>query len=195
MLDRELRYQMPFERLAKLSRAASRKAFSTSWYLMWGLFGVYFALLGGMLLFADTIGRLQRDAGIPRWSWMVVLGGILIGGMLLLRRHGQTQVKARADYDSSVTLRQEADGLRFATPEIEYFIKWDGISQMMTMHDGVVISHGSLFFLVPDTAFADQGERDAFARDVYGRLNGAARERSETFMRPVLDAATSTTRT
>ncbi|AHB50087.1 hypothetical protein W911_07635 [Hyphomicrobium nitrativorans NL23] len=195
MLDRELRYQMPFERLAKLSRAASRKAFSSSWYLMWGLFAVYFSLLGGMLLFADTIGRLQREAGIPRWSWMVVLGGILIGGLLLLRRHGQKQAKARADYDSTVTLRQEAEGLRFATPEIEYFIKWDGISQMMTMHDGVVVSHGSLFFLVPDTAFAGRGERDAFVRDVYGRLNEAAIERSEPFIRPLLDAASSTTRT
>ena len=195
MLERELRYQMPFERLAKLSRAASRKAFSTSWYLMWGLFGVYFGLLGAMILFADTIGRLERDAGIPWWSWMVTLGGILIGGILLLRRYGQQQAKARANYDSTVTLRQEAEGLRFATPEIEYFVKWNGISQMMTMHDGVVVSHGSLFFLVPDAAFADQGERDAFVTDIHGRLNEAAIARSETFIRPLLNAASSTTRT
>ena len=195
MLDRELHYQMPFERLAKLSRSASRKAFSTSWYLMWALLGAYFVLLVVMVLSADTIARLERDAGIPWWAWMAALAAFLIGGLLFLRRRGQQQVKARANYDSTVTLRQEAEGLRFTTPEIEYFVKWHGISQMMTMHDGIVVSHGSLFFLIPDAAFADRGERDAFVRDIHGRLNKAAVERSETFIRPLLDAASSTTRT
>ncbi|HRO50463.1 MAG TPA: hypothetical protein PLW75_10025 [Hyphomicrobium sp.] len=195
MLDRELRYQMPFERLAKLSRQASRKAFSTSWYAVWGLLGGYFALLGAMVLFADEIGRLEREAGIPWWLWMVLLAAFLIGGLLLLKRHGQRQMKSRADFDSTVSLRQDQDGLRFATPQIEYYIKWGGISQMMTVHDGIVVSHGSLFFLVPDAAFADRGERDAFVRDIHGRLNEAARERSGAFIRPLLDAASSTTRT
>lgn len=189
MLDRELRYHMPFDRLAKLSRQASRKAFSTSWYAIWALLGAYFAMLGLMLVFADDIGRLERDAGIPWWFWMVLLVAVALVGLLLLKRHGRSQMRGRANYDSEVTLRQEPDGLRFATPEIEYLLKWNGMSQMMTMPDGVVVSHGSLFFLIPNTAFADDGERLAFVRDVYGRLNPAAVERSETFMRPLLDAA------
>jgi hypothetical protein len=56
-------------------------------------------------------------------------------------------------------------------------------------HDGVAVSHGSLFFLIPDGAFADLQERNAFIRDVFGRLGAEARARSEAFVRPVLDAS------
>lgn len=194
MLDRELRYQMPFERLAKLGRTASRKAFSGSWWRFWLLIVLYFVLLA-VLITLDHNGRLEQTTGIPSWAWMSFLVIFVLCGFVWVRRHGQRQMKSRVDFDGTVSLRQDQDGLRFATPQIEYYIKWGGISQMMTAHDGVVISHGSLFFLVPDHAFADRSERDAFVRDVYRRLNDAARERSETLMRPLLDAATSTTRT
>ena len=195
MLDRELTYQMPFERLVKLSRSASRKAFSTSWYLKWLLFGSYFVLLAAFIVFDSEIVRLEREAGVPWWLWFVLLVAALIVGMLALRRHARRQMKGRADFDSTVTLRQEPDGLRFATPQIEYYVKWIGISQMLMQHDGVAISHGSLFFLIPDAAFADMSERDLFVRDVFGRLNDAARERSKSLVRPVLDAVSGTTRT
>lgn len=189
MLDRELRYRMPFERLAKLSREANRKAFSTSWYAVWALLGGYFLLLGLMLVFSGDIARLERDAGIPWWFWMALLVVAALVGLLFLRRFGRRQMKARANFDSDVTLKQEPDGLRFGTSDIEYLIKWPGISQLMTVNDGVVVSHGSLFFLIPDTAFADRRERDAFVRHVYGRLSAAALERSEKFIGPLLDAA------
>lgn len=195
MLNRELRYHMPFDRLTKLSRQASRRAFSTSWYAIWALLGGYFALLGLMIVFSDEIGRLERDAGVPWWLWMVLLVAAALVGALLLRRQGRSRMKARANFDSAVSLRQEPEGLRFATPDIEYLVKWNGMSQMMTVPDGVVVSHGSLFFLIPNTEFADDGERPAFVRDVYCRLNPAVVERSEAFMRPLLGAATSTTRT
>lgn len=194
MLDRELRYQMPFERLAKLSRAASRKAFSGSWWRFWLLVALYVVLVAALVVL-DHNGRLARATGIAGWVWLSLLVALVLCGFVWVRRHGQRQMKARADYDSTVSLRQEPDGLRFATPEIEYFVKWNGMSQMMTMPDGIVVSHGSLFFLIPDTAFADDGERLAFVRDVYGRLNEAAVARSEKFIRPLLDAAPSTTRT
>jgi hypothetical protein len=112
-------------------------------------------------------------------------------GLALVRRHKRQVLKSRADFDSTVRLREEPEGLRFVTPQIEYFIKWNGISQMMMEHDGVVISHGALFFLIPDDAFADKGERDAFIRDVFGRLGQEAVERSERFVRSVLDPAQS----
>ncbi|WP_072394695.1 hypothetical protein [Hyphomicrobium sp. CS1GBMeth3] len=189
MLDRELTYQMPFERLTKLSRSASRKAFSTPWRLTWLLLGSYFALLTLLVVFDDVIDRLERDAGIPWWFWLSLLVVVLIGGLFLLRRRWRRLIKGRVDFDSAVSFRQDPGGVRFATSQIEYYIKWDGISQMLLEHDGVVISHGSLFFMIPNTAFADEHERSALVRDVFGRLNAAARERSEEFLRPVLDLA------
>lgn len=195
MLDRELTYRMPYERLAKLSRSASRKAFSSSWWLTWLLLGSYFALLALIIVFGDVIDRLEREVGIPWWFWFALLFAALIGGLILLRRRWRRLMKGRVDFDSTVSFRQDNGGVRFATPQIEYYIKWDGISQMLTEHDGVVVSHGSLFFMIPNDAFADDRERIAFVRDVFGRLNDAARERSEALVRPVLDAAASTTGT
>lgn len=194
MLERELQYQMPFERLQKLSRTASRKAFSTSWWRLWLLVVLYFVLVIALSVL-DYGGRLSQATGIPWWGWLSMLLAFVFGGIAWIRRQGLRQAKARADYDSTASVRQEADGIRFATPEIEYKVKWPGISQMLMVHDGVVISHGSLFFLIPDSAFIDMAERDAFIEDVYGRLTDVARARSEKFMRPVLDAASSTTRT
>lgn len=189
MLDRELTYRMPFERLAKLSRSASRKAFSASWYAVWLLLGFYFAMLAVLMFFADELGRIEREAGVPWWLWLVLLVAALIGGLFAVKRRWRQTMRSRADYDSMVRFRQDPGGLRFATPQIEYYVKWDGISQMLMEPDGVVISHGALFFMVPNDAFADTSERDALVRDVFGRLNAAARERSETFVRPILEPA------
>jgi hypothetical protein len=195
VLDRELTYQIPFELLVKLSRFAGRKAFSTSWYLRWLLLGCYFAMLGALYFFDAVIARLETEAGIPRWVWMVLMFAVLVIGVIGVRRHTFSKMKSRADFDSTVTLQQEPGGLRFATSQIEYYVKWNGISQMLKQHDGVAIAQGSLFFLIPDTAFADTSERDRFVLDVFGRLNDAAREQSEALVRPLRGALSTTART
>lgn len=190
MLDRELIYRMPFERLTKLARTAGRRAFARNYYGVWALLVAYFALLGCLVIFADEIGRIERDYGVPALIWFVfvVLFGLV--GFLLLRRASRASLRARVDYDASVRMRQEPDGLRFSTPQIEYLLKWQGIGQMFLEPDGVVVSHGALFFLVPNAAFRDLGERDAFVRDVFDRLSEPARERSALLLHPLIDSAT-----
>jgi hypothetical protein len=59
---------------------------------------------------------------------------------------------------------------------------------MLIERDGIVVSHGNLFFLIPDRAFANPAERLSFIRDVYGRLSESARTLSEKFVRPALAA-------
>jgi len=86
-------------------------------------------------------------------------------------------------------MRKDDGGLRFATDQVEYYLKWPGISQMLMERDGVAVSHGSLFFLIPDGAFANVQERNAFVGEVFGRLGGEARGRSEKHIRHVLSAA------
>lgn len=195
MLDRELTYRMPFERLRRLGRSANRKAFRTTWVAVWGLLAFYFGMIALFIIFADDINRLEREAGTPWWSWFAALIAAFVAAFFALRRRWQRQMQSRVDFDSAVTFTQEPSGLRFATPQIEYLVKWDGISQMLMEPDGVVFSHGGLFFMIPNSAFADPGERDALIQDVFGRLNDAARARSEPLVRPFLAAAFSTTRT
>jgi hypothetical protein len=52
--------------------------------------------------------------------------------------------------------------------------------------NGVVVSHGALFFLVPDSAFADADDRLAFIREVYSQLSDKARSISEKHVRAAL---------
>jgi hypothetical protein len=78
-------------------------------------------------------------------------------------------------------------GLSFAADDIEHYLKWPAISQLRLERDGVVISHGNLFYFVPDAAFANMEERLAFIRHVYGRLSEKARSISEKYIRASLE--------
>lgn len=188
-MDRELAYQMPFERLIKLSRSAGRKAYKISWLGCWLIIGLFCAGIVLLIVFDEPIQEWQASVGLPWFSAFVMLVIAYVAAFWALRRFGLRQMKSRANYDSEVRMRQDEGGLRFATDQVEYYLKWPGISQMLMEHDGVAVSHGSLFFLIPNSAFADMGERDTFVRDVFGRLRPEARARSETHVRPVLNAS------
>ncbi len=187
-MDRGLTYQMPFERLRKLGRKSGRKAYPFLWGMKWLLVGLVLAVLILVTVFDDALQRWQASVGLPPFSVFVVILVVYIAAFLVLRRVGLRQTKARANFQSDVHLSRDDGGIRIATDEIEYYLKWQGISQMLMEHDGVVVSHGNLFFLIPDSAFVDNQERNAFVRDVFGRLGEEARSRSEKSMRPVLDA-------
>jgi hypothetical protein len=188
-VNRELTYQMPFERLTKLSRSMSRKAFSTSWLVLWTLFAAYIAALVAIIVFDDTVMSWQRALGLPPYSAFVLIVILFVIAVWALRRHGRQVMKGRANFDDAVRFRKDEGGLRFATSQIEYYVKWQGISQMLMDRDGLAISHGGLFFLIPDSAFVDLSERNALVRDVFGRLGPAAQDRSEKHIRPALDAS------
>ena len=186
-MDRELTYQMPFERLTKLSRSMSRKAFSTSWRALWALLAAYVAAFIAIIIFDDAVQRWQADLGLPSYTALLLVVVLFVIALWALRRHGRQTMKGRANFDNAVRFRKDDGGLRFATSDMEYFVKWPGISQMLMERDGVAISHGSLFFLIPNSAFADLAERDALVRDVFPRLNANAQARSEKHIRPILE--------
>ncbi len=176
-MQRELSYQVPFERLARLSRSASRKAFRTVWWLTWLLLAMLLAAAFALIVHGDGLSEWLNRAGIPVGVEFLffLVGLISFAGALLLRRLRINQVKGRAKFNQIIRLTQDDGGLRFATEDVEHYLKWPGISQLLVEHDGVVVSHGNLFFLVPDAAFASAGERLAFIRDVYGHMSQGAR--------------------
>jgi len=180
-MQRELSYQVPFERLSRLSRSAASKAYASVLWSVWLFVALVFAAIVAFVVYAEALGEWLATA-------VFVAGLLFLAGLWLLRRHQTNQVKARADFDQIVRLMQDDGGLRFVTEEIEFYLKWPGISQMLLEHDGVVVSHGNLFFLVPDKAFANAGDRLAFIRDVYGRLSERARSISEKHVRSVLNS-------
>jgi hypothetical protein len=192
-MDRELTYQMPFERLVKLSRSAGRKAYTVSWVAPWLLLGLFIAAIVLLIVFDAPLQSWQASVWLPWFSAFAVLLIAYIAGIWALRRFSLRQMKVRADYESTVHMRKDAGGLRFAIDNVEYYLKWRGISQLLMEHDGVAVSHGSLFFLIPNGAFTDVRERNAFIGEVFARLGEEARDRSERYMRPVLAAAAAAT--
>ncbi len=191
-MDRELTYQMPFDRLTKLSRSMSRKAFTASWLALWALLAAYIAALIAILVFDDAVERWQYAVGLPPYAAFGMIVLLFVIAIWALRRYGRQTMRARANFDAAVRFRKDAGGLRFATSDIEYYLKWQGISQMLMDRGGVAISHGALFFLIPDSAFVDRSERDALVRDIFARLTDKARDRSEKHVRGALGASAGT---
>jgi len=186
-MQRELSYQVPFKRLRKVGRLVCRKAFPTI-QLVWLLLLVYFAALIGLVVVGNTLEAWLSAVGVRYGVEMLFVSLILLAlaGIWGLRRLQVSQVKARADFDQVIRLTQDDSGLRFATEDTEFYFKWRGISQLLLVHDSVVVSHGALFFVVPDTAFAGAGDRLAFIREVYSRLSDKARSISEKHVRAAL---------
>jgi hypothetical protein len=181
LMHRELSYQLPFERLSKLSRVASRKAYPKLWWLTWLWIALVFGALIAILYFSDALDRRFERVGIPLGALVVwiVTALIFLAGVYVIRRRRIAEVKGRASFNATIKMQQDEDGLRFATDEIEYYLKWRGLSQMLLDHDGVIVSHGNLFFLIPDRAFANPEDRLVFIREVYGHLGERARSISK----------------
>jgi len=190
-MQRELTYHVPFERLVKLSRSAGRKVYPHIRWLVWLLIALMIPVIAFLYAFGDEIRDVAEDDGIPFATELAFLAVFLIFivGLRFLRRYQLRLMKDRTNFDQIVRLNQDDGGVRLSTDGVEYYLKWPGVTQMLLERDGVVLSHGNLFFLVPNTAFANPEERLSFIRDIYGHLSDKARAISEKHIQPVLGPA------
>ena len=187
-MQRELTYHVPFERMMKLSRSAGRKVYPRVRWLAWLWVALLIPVLAFLYAYGDEIRDVADDEGIPFATELafILVGLIFFAGLRLLRRYHVRLMKSRANFDQIVRLKQDDGGLHLVTDDIEFYLKWQGLTQMLLERDGVVVSHGHLFFLIPDSAFANPAERLAFVRDVYGHLSESARAISEKHVRAAL---------
>lgn len=191
---RELTYTVRFNRLTKLSRSMGRKAFPRAWWAKWLVLAIYLCVLIAFTVYTDAIFDFLASIGMPRsilpYGYFVLIAmafAVFMLGFFLIRKSLVKEARARVNFDLAVHLVQDGDGIHIATDNIEYYLKWPGISQLLIEPDGVVISHGALFWLIPNTAFANPADRLGFIRDVYARLNDRARSISESHLRLLLE--------
>ena len=192
-MQRELTYHVPFERLVKLSRSAGRKVYPHIRWLVWVMIAIVIAVCAFLYAFGDEIRDVAEDDGIPfatELAFIAVFVAFIVG-LRLLRRYQLRLMKNRFNFDQTVRLNQDDGGVRLSTDGVEYYLKWQGLTQMLLERDGVVLSHGNLFFLVPNTAFASPEERLSFIREIYGHLSEKARAISEKHVQPALGPAIS----
>jgi hypothetical protein len=151
---------------------------------------MYLLVLILFVVYADELVSGTVIGGVPAALFgLAAVCAFFLLGLWLLHRLRIRQAKDRADFDAVIHFTQDDGGLRFATPSIEYYLKWRGITQLLLEPDGVVISHGNLFYLVPYAAFASTEDGFAFVRDVYGRLSEKAKTISQKHVRVALAAA------
>jgi len=190
-MQRELTYHVPFERLVQLSRSAGRKIYPRIRWMVWVMIALVLFVCAFLYTFGDEIRDVAEDDGIPFATELAFIAVFLafIVGLRLLRRYQLRLMKNRYNFDQIVRLNRDDGGVRLSTDGVEYYLKWQGVTQMLLERDGVVLSHANLFFLVPDTAFASPEERLSFIREIYGRLSEKARAISEKHIQPALGPA------
>ena len=192
-MQRELTYHVPFERLAKLSRSAGRKLYPHTRWIVWVMIAIVISVCAFLYAFGEEIRDVAEDDGIPfatELAFIAVFVAFIVG-LRLLRRYQLRLMKDRFNFDQTVRLNQDDGGVRLSTDGVEYYLKWKGLTQMLLERDGVVLSHGNLFFLVPNTAFASPEERLSFIREIYGHLSEKASAISEKHVQPALGPAIS----
>jgi hypothetical protein len=192
-MQRELTYHVPFERLVKLSRSAGRKVYPNIRWIVWVMIAIVIAVCAFLYAFGDEIRDVAEDDGVPfatELAFIAVFVAFIVG-LRLLRRYQLRLMKDRFNFDQIVRLNQDDGGVRLSTDGVDYYLKWRGLTQMLLERDGVVLSHGNLFFLVPNTAFASPEERLSFIREIYGHLSEKARAISEKHVQPALSPAIS----
>jgi YcxB-like protein len=190
---RELTYELPQQRLRRLSRSMGRKAFPRSWRTKWMLLFLFIVVMLPLLGFRDELIGLAAAIGLPpalmEYANVAVFGlafVLIFSGIRLIGRSQRREAKARVNFGATAHLVQDENGIAIAGEGIEYRLKWAGISQMLIEPDGIVLSHGSLFWLIPDAAFAGPEDRLGFIRDVYSRLGEQARAISRDQIEPLL---------
>jgi hypothetical protein len=162
-------------------------------WLVWLLVALVISVFAFLYTFGDEIRDVAEDDGIPfatELAFIAVFVAFIVG-LRLLRRYQLRLMKNRFNFDQTVRLNQDDGGVRLSTDGVEYYLKWQGLTQMLLEPDGVVLSHGNLFFLVPNTAFASPEERLSFIREIYGHLSEKARAISEKHIQPALGPAIS----
>jgi hypothetical protein len=187
-MQRELTYHVPFDRLVELSQSAGRKLYPGIRWVVWVMVALVISACAFLYVFGEEIRDVAEDEGIPFFTELAFIGVFVtfIVALRLLRRYQLRLMRNRFNLDQTVRLNQDDGGVRLTTDGVEYYLKWQGVTLMLLERDGVVLSHGNLFFLVPNTAFASSEERLSFIRDIYGRLGEKARAISEKHVQPAL---------
>jgi hypothetical protein len=190
-ISRKLTYRLSFDRMNEVGLSSIRKI---SGNLRWArplLIAVYFLFLAVNVFFFNEIFFGWVNAGLPFMGLLLLVVSfvIFVLGLLAIERARRRRLRERVDLEKPTRLTQDDGGLRFATDQIEHYLKWHGITEMWLEPDGVVVSSAALAMLIPNTAFSDAAARLAFIRDVYARLSEQAKSRSERDMQIALNEA------
>lgn len=195
MLERELTYTVPFDRLARVACSTQRKICGTCRVCLLA------SLLAGVAVVLSTflnhaIVESLVEAGLSKAYAQVTSIAAIVGSFICLaasfnltQRRCVATLTQRNPAIAPTRLRVDEVGLWFLMEPADYHVKWVGIDQIYLEPDGIVIiSYGGLSYFIPDAAFDTTVKRNQFARWLYSQISQRAQERSSDDLKLVLGA-------
>ena len=183
----ELTYKLSLDRLTRFQyamQARSRRITLRTSRGRWTVYLLSMGLVTGMLMAMDPVTAAiasvfgSSNASMGYFGLLALLIVLSIVGRKWMERRERMRAEERYNYDEAISLKQHERGIHIGTDAIEYDLKWRGIEQMLLEPDGIVLGHGQMFWLIPDSAFPSPAARRTFVRDVYGRMSDEARAAS-----------------
>lgn len=147
---------------------------------------VFFAIIWLPVIFPESatkiFGRIACSLGVSCDTvsflyTVVVLIAFWIALHTLMRRMRSEQSR-RVGHIVDWKVSAEADGLRFASRNLEHMLRWPGVHQVLAEREGLIIVHGNSSYFIPREAFLDDDNRKAFFNLLATSIPAEARARS-----------------
>lgn len=179
-------YNVPIERIQRLSRGGSRKLYPRQVAIYWVWIIAFVAFFLANAIWAGVIESRIAELGWPLGlssdltNFLVPIVGLFVffTGLIMLKRRFRASHSERFEFNSDIALAPVEGGIRISGKDLEYRIRGAGIYQLLRERDGVVVVVAGLMFLVPDAAFSNAEHRVSFIDYLASLMSGEARERS-----------------
>lgn len=126
--------------------------------------------------------RLARKFGVScdtvaaaiSLSILAVFLAVLLAIVRQMRNAQSRRVGEKVDW----TITAEEGGLRYASRNLDYVLRWPGFHQVFAEREGFILVHGNSYFFVPHEAFPTPEDRRVFFRLLAASLPAEALARS-----------------
>lgn len=182
-----LTFPLSYARQVRMHRRGVGKSHGGFFKRIWGIAAIYMLIVWlPTLFFSEQVlafyERLARsfDVSCSTVSGVIallILATFLLGLFAVVRRMRASQ-SLRVGHSVDWTITAEDDGLLYASRNVEYLLRWPGFHQVFTEREGLILVHGNSYFFVPNEAFRNAQEHQAFVRMLAARIPAEARARS-----------------
>ena len=132
------------------------------------LVAVYEHLARSFGVTCDTV------SGVVSLSIMVTF----MFGLFAIVHQMRASQSRRVGHAVNWTVTAEDDGLRYASRNLDYVLRWPGFHQVFAEREGYILVHGNSYFFVPNEAFPTLEDRRVFVRLLAASMPNDALSRS-----------------
>lgn len=181
-----LSFSLPHSLQQRMRLRGTRKSHASIFWGLWAIPAIFLAVMFIPTFYPEPVialyERIASTLGVScdTVSSIVSLLILAIYGMAMFTwvRAVHASQSRRTEEDSDWTVSLTEDGLRYASQNLEYLLRWPGFHQVFAEREGLILVHGNSYFFVPNEAFENAQDLQAFVRLLAARVPPEARARS-----------------